>query len=351
MEEEGRDKQLLNALKEGGLNFGPQKSEIKKLTDENSINEILELLEKIHDEHREDKLIVNLTGGTKPMSIGAYEYSKQNKLQTIYVPEGRQHMAIDLLSESSMHLTHHISTGEFLAGYGFDLLNNGNRLSKLEEKAKQWLEISVEMAKYCHDNYIIMRNDTIVIENENLRRLIANKLGFSETGSISRRSLDGYALEFLKGKWLEVFVWGLLLPLVGRGIWDLHLGVLAGKRGQGENNDLDVSFIRNQSLCIVECKTGRYDGDRDNILYKIEAIKSGPKALKVSTFLATTAPDVIDPLTGEIKKSLKNRCELYGCEIIHGEIISKLANLYGMDDEELIKNVAREFKIKLEPQK
>lgn len=44
-------------------------------------------MKKIYKDHLEDELVVNLTGGTKPMCIGAYEFSKEKHMRTLYVPE------------------------------------------------------------------------------------------------------------------------------------------------------------------------------------------------------------------------------------------------------------------------
>lgn len=77
--------QLLNALAAGGLDYG-SKCDIKDLTREDSISEIHELLKKIHKDHLKDELVVNLTGGTKPMCIGAYEFSKEKTSENPLCP-------------------------------------------------------------------------------------------------------------------------------------------------------------------------------------------------------------------------------------------------------------------------
>ena len=95
---------------------------------------------------------------------------------------------------------------------------------------------------------------------------------------------------------MEVFVWGLLLSFENRGIWDLHLGVTAGGKEPGESNEFDVSFMQDQSLCIVECKTGGqgHDPGANSTLYKIEAVKAGLMAIRMKTYLATTSPNVVE---------------------------------------------------------
>jgi hypothetical protein len=81
--------QLLNALAAGGLDYR-ERCDVKDIKKEDSTSETYNLLKVIHKEHLNDEIVVNLTGGTKPMCIGAYEFSKEKNLRTLYVPEGNQ---------------------------------------------------------------------------------------------------------------------------------------------------------------------------------------------------------------------------------------------------------------------
>jgi hypothetical protein len=372
-----RDKhnQLLNALAAGGLDYR-HRHDIKDLTKEDSISETYDLLKKIHKEHLNDELVVNLTGGTKPMCIGAYELSKEKHLRTLYVPEGNQDEAKDLLGESSVDLKHLISTAEFLEGYGFGVLNPGNlKISK--ERAEDLFELAALLTANSEDNglrgmlgeiqglmedkkrtdrkgwnrdgLILTEESNVYMDNESLRLKIASKLGLKTKDSMLLGSLDKHRVEFLAGKWLEVFVWGMLSPFVeDERIWDINLGVRVGKAFAGEDNDLDVTFMMNQSLCTVECKTGgqEYDPAGKDVLYKIEAIKSGLRATRVKTYLATTSDNVIDPQKGGTKKALQRRADIYECKIVAGGKLRELANLYLSQSPKLAERVAEEFEIR-----
>jgi hypothetical protein len=372
-----RDKhnQFLNALAAGGLDYGPR-NDIKDLTKEDSISETYELLKMIHKEHLNDDLVVNLTGGTKPMCIGAYEFSKEKHLRTLYVPEGNQHEAKDLLGGSSVDLKHRISTAEFLEGYGFGVQNPGD-LKISRERAEDLFELAalltansedhglrgmlgkiqalMEKKKeddrkgWNRDGLILTEESKVYLDNESLRSKIASKLGLNTKDSMLLGSLDKHRVEFLAGKWLEVFVWGMLNPFVeDERIWDLNQGVRVGKAFPGEDNDLDVSFMMNQSLCTVECKTGGqgHDTAGKDVLYKIEAIKSGLRAIRVKTYLATTSDNVIDPQRGGIKGALLRRADIYECKIIAGGKLRELSELYFLKSPKLAERVSEEFEIR-----
>ncbi len=373
---------LLNALAAGELDYRTR-CDIKDLAKEDSIAETYNLLKNILKEHLNDDLVVNLTGGTKPMCIGAYEFSKEKSLRTLYVPEGKQHLAIDLLRGSTTELKHRLSTAEFLEGYGFSVLNLGD-LKRSREQAKDLFDLAALLTANSEDHGLrgmlgkiqslmeekkkndkkgwnrdglILTDDlNVYLDNDNLRSKIAAKLGLETKGSIFLGTLEKHKAEFLAGKWLEVFVWGMHKQFVeDEKIWDLNQGVRVGvthPEGQrifpGEDNDLDVAFMMNQSLCIVECKTGgqEHDPAGKDALYKIEAIKSGLRALRVRTYLATTSYNVIDPQKGGIKESLLRRADIYDCKIISGEKLRALSELWFLKSPKLPEIVAEEFEIR-----
>jgi len=377
-----RDKhnQLLNALAAGGLDYGTR-HDIKDLAKEDSISETYDLMKKIYKDHLRDELVVNLTGGTKPMSIGAYEFSKEKHMRTLYVPEGNQLQAIDLLRGSTVNLEHRLSTAEFLEGYGFNVLNPGD-LKRSSERAKDLSylaalltannedrglrrmlgkiqELMAEKREndrkgWTREGLILNEDSNVYLDNEVIRSKIAEKFGLETMDSILLGRLEKHNVEFLAGKWLEVFVWGILNPLIEEGrIWDLNQGVRVGKALPGEDNDLDVTFMMNQSLCTVECKTGGqvHDPAGKDVLYKIEAIKSGLRALRVKTYLATTSDNVIDLQKGDIKETLLRRADIYECKIIPGGKLKELAEQYLLKSSNLVERVAEEFEIRTRPRK
>ncbi|MFB3764597.1 MAG: Card1-like endonuclease domain-containing protein [Methanotrichaceae archaeon] len=375
----GKESQLLKALAVGGMDYKSKRDIIDLAKGEEQFAEVIRFkLQNLFRKYSNEEWIINLTGGTKPMSIGAYEFSKEKGLRTLYIAEGNQSHATDLLGGPSVALSHKISTAEFLAGYGFDLLNVAG-LKESEERAWLYKDLASLLAKNNEDEdlrsflarlqdfkeakiklddddwekngLLLSEEDCVYLDNDYLRNKIAAQFGLSTVGSKFIGRLEKNAAEFLTGKWLEVFVWSQLLPFVDKGIiWDLHLGVNAGLNGPGENNDLDVSFMRDQSLCIVECKTGgqRHDPEANDVLYKIEAVKSGPKALRVETYLATTSDNVKDPHRRGIKEKLLRRSKIYGCSIIPGWKIKEIADLYLSNDPRLSSEVANAFGMKLE---
>lgn len=369
----GKEENLLKALNTGNCDYN-LRHDVIEITDENSVGAVYTALTDLHSRYPDDEWVVNLTGGTKPMSMGAYLFSRKQGLKTLYIAEKDQRRAVDLLDNSALTLDYQVSTAEFLAGYGFDLQNQG-MLAQNEGEAEQRIEVATLLAAHHDDPSLrrmlgrlqklkeekkktrekegldISKKDDVSLNDPTLRSVISQEFSFAESGARLSGHLDKHAVEFLTGKWLEVFVWSLLRPFVGHGIWDLHLGaVIAGGKGPGESNEFDVSFMQDQSLCIVECKTGEQDHDPEasTTLYKIEAIKSGLTALRMKTYLATTSPNVIDQKSGDIKRSIANRCMLYGCTVIYGAPLKEMAELALRHDPSLHEKIAATFHLKLQ---
>ncbi|OPY38410.1 MAG: hypothetical protein A4E35_00833 [Methanoregula sp. PtaU1.Bin051] len=368
---------FLNALAAGGRDYS-QNHEIIGVERENSVDEVLTSLNEAYRKRPGDEWIINVTGGTKPMSIGAYAFAKENGLKALYIVESDQNKAIDLSGGGPVALDHIVSTAEFLAGYGYDI-RNGKDLDRQNRQAWELQglgamlteqhedpEIRAFLAslqrlkeakkresrrKWEKEGLILSGEEGLWIGNDPIRARICREFRLrGEDGALAGR-LERHAAEFLTGRWLEYFIYGLLVPFVPESLTSLQIGLAAGQPGPGESNEFDVSFMANQSLCIVECKTGsqKQDVKGDAVLYKMEAIKAGLGAIRVRAFLATTSPNVIDPGTKDTREALKNRANLYQCSIIHGGTLKHLASLYLANDPSLHAKVAAVFGLKSRP--
>ena len=366
---------FLKALAAGGLDYSKSHS-IVEIQKENSVDEITRSLNAAYTQRDDDEWIINITGGTKPMSIGAYTFAQENGLRALYIVERDQHNAIDLSGGDSISLEgQHVTAAEFLAGYGYEI-RNANDLKRLNQRAFKGQDLGALLTEYHRDSDIrdclgaiqVMKDEKekknkkawlregliitpdypVSIRNDEVRGRIARAFGLVESGTLLTGHFERPAVEFLTGRWLEYFIYGLLLPLVPASVRCLQIGLTTGKPGPGESNEFDVSFMTERSLCMVECKTGsqKHDAKGDAVLYKMEAIKAGLGALRVKMFLATTSPNVIDPRTGDTREALTNRSRSYGCTIIHGKTLKDLAIMYRAKDPALNDVVIDVFQLK-----
>ncbi|MDM7939580.1 MAG: DUF1887 family CARF protein [Methanothrix sp.] len=358
---------FLKALAVGGLDY-LTRHELAPLKNPDSLDQTNKALKEFHERYPDADWTVNLTGGTKLMSIAAYEFFK-DKARMIYVSERDQSKAIDLSGGASLPLNHRISTQEFIAGYGFDVLNF-KAICENEARAVRWLDLAVEIAARSQDSAIygflgklfliseikegrsrgmvLDESDGLYIMDTELRTKITSTFALSYKDLTLRGPLDKYAVRFLTGGWLEVFTWGMLKLLEGNGIWDCRLGVQVGKKGLRLENDWDAAFMTDQALRIVECKSGGQEQDKrgDNTLYKIEAIRKQMGALRVKSYLVTTSTNVIDPKTRKVRENLDTRAKHYDCTIIDPEKVVQIAQMRLSADPRLEERIAEIFGVK-----
>ncbi|NMC10446.1 MAG: DUF1887 family protein, partial [Methanothrix sp.] len=358
---------LINALDLGGLDYRTRHDMIS-LVDPDSLELTKQAIKAAYEQYPSADWTVNLTGGTKIMSIAAYDFFK-DRARMIYVSERDQSKAIDLSGGGHVPLNHRISPQEFIAGYGFEV-HNFDAIHENERRAKEWLDLAVEIAARSQENavrgflgnlfsisqtkegrsrgLVLDESDELYIMDAELRSQIASTfaLGFKDwtlTGT-----LDKYAVQFLTGGWLEVFSWGMLKMIEGDWLWDCRLGVQVGKKGQRLENDWDAVFMTNQELRIVECKSGgqEQDPEGNSTLYKIEAIRKQLGATKVKSYLATTSGNVIDQRTGRIREHLDTRARHYDCTIIAPKEVVQLAQMKRSADPKIHEKIAEVFKVR-----
>lgn len=365
---------FIRALRMG--NSKKPKCKIKILKEENSIEATNELLGNLFLMYPDADWIVNITGGTKPMSIGAFEFFRNKTAKILYVPIAGQSKAINFSDGTFDDLKYKLGIKEFLAGYGFELIKGELEVRENETLALKWFETSRYLAaNYSEDavfhflrhfadisnkrkgrekGLCIQDLDEIELKDEILiKNLIQIFPSISVKDDMIMGCLEANEVEFLTGGWLEVFIWVMLYNHSDDlGIRDVHLNLEIGSKSSIEpkpKNEWDVTFMQGQSLCLIECKTGTQKKKKgEDILYKVEAIKKHLGALRVNSYLATTSPNVIDKETGKIYEHLKTRSALYNCKIIEGSeirIIAELQHDPWKANSEIVKQIAKTFNL------
>jgi hypothetical protein len=334
---------LLDALRRGGLDY-TEKCERVPLGHEDSLSETRRALQSAFGRHPSDNWIVNVTGGTKPMSIAAYQFFSVLNATPVYISSREPNLIHWLDDSSTATCSHRPSIAEFLAGYGFESQKPPAKVAESESRARGWWDLARVLAAHAlADDLIVFgegedapserkraRDRGMNLEERHLhpawmaiepvRHALEQHFGVPA-------KLDKYQARFLTGEWLEVFLWGTLdryqEPL---GLWDVRLGLEPARFGDTSGNEFDVSFMRNYGLWMIECKTGGQEHDvGGEIFYKVEAVVRQFRALHVRTVLATTSDFLLDTKTGQIKKSLRTRAQIYRCAIADRDQIHELA--------------------------
>ncbi|MCY2963925.1 MAG: DUF1887 family CARF protein [Planctomycetota bacterium] len=361
-----RGTDFLEALRQGGLDYLAS-HDVVGLESEDSFPPVRKALQQAYALHPTAQWSVNLTGGTKPMSIAAHEFFKALGGNLLYTSLSQPNQLLNLSRDERIECTHRLTITEFLAGYGYLPRKASQDIADDESRARRWWQAARSMALHSQDLQVLNFDPgaTVPPESRNSERDKARKKardkGLSLPSAVYRPAhpdlavdlaaafeltptasgewigkIDKYGVDFLLGRWLEVFLWGLLDRHGSTlNLDDVRLGFAASHGDAQTFNDFDISFMHRQGLCLLECKTGEQEHDTSfDILYKLEAILSGIRALRTRSWLAVTTRRIYGP-DGQLKPHIADRTALYNCTIIGPDAIAELAR--NPDDAALLR--------------
>ncbi len=253
---------------------------------------MLELLEE-HRAQRDEKTIgLNVTGGTKVMSIAAYEAFRTSGLPIFYVhPERDQINWLYPHDQPPHELADRVNISTFLQAHGArveSLENNaprpflevGEQLVMAIERYSKALGTLNWLASTADHN---LKTPPLSQDHGDLKTLIDlfEQRGFLRRQKNHLRFKDENARFFANGGWLEYLVFDAVRRLRGQ---DAHIQDFARSinierevTGKTVKNELDVVFLRNNRLHVIECKTARFRGGREDskaadALYKLDTL-------------------------------------------------------------------------------
>ncbi|MDL1970753.1 MAG: DUF1887 family CARF protein [Candidatus Desulfofervidaceae bacterium] len=341
MQQKHKVEAILQTLKMKGMDFSPDNYQTL-VVNQDSIKDCMDKLQRWTEEInlQNFETIVNLTGGTKMMSIGAYEVFKDYPCQMIYIPIPRNEFIIPHPPKSVMPPTKldiRLNVVEYLTAYGVSV--SAEEQQKAKERGERALE-RFEKTAFIYEHYLKLKPFLKAICSE-LRALGSSSIKKIKKGKKIEVSfyfqalLDDHLKRFLHdwdfeysskngrlsitciinhdlyhyfiGGWLEEYVYKLLCDLKPKGITDvqLNLQLISPK---GTQNEFDVMFTYENALYFVECKSLDQEHDKEqDILYKIGALQTD-FGLRINAFLATQTEKIFDQ-RGEIKEHLKQRAE------------------------------------------
>lgn len=271
------------------------------------------LIEAINDE---DTYIVNLTGGTKVMSLAVYEFFKSvssemyyltGKGEKIKLHPGRRKVA------SKLNAT--ISLRDYLTAYGFNITNQSSPLRN-KETAQKCLGYFLHQFDKARDVPALQLIRSA--RGKGIKDLANNPELLSFIHAIdfeteAEGKLSKYECRYLSGDWLEEYLYYFLkdhFDITGSSI-GLGLHVEKG----GTPNEFDVLLMRNNKMYLFECKTSVYLNSEESQTFISETIyKSDSLRNKFGLFAQTTIvtlSDLTSPkLTKHVERAKANRVKL-----------------------------------------
>ncbi len=238
------------------------------------------IVKKITEDFRDSELILNITGGTKMMSLGAFEAfitAKHNPSKILYVDTQNRVVREIYPSNNQLKFSESITLEDYLKSYGYvvERSSDPNRYDyRLENDLKDNINNLIEFSGYINRliNYSVrgsfkIRPDKSLFTNKSFVSVIRlfEKYGYL---SIKDYKLDFQTTEnfqFITGGWLEYYVYKKIAKILNK---NKNLLMNAVLTANGFCNEVDVIFVYMNQLYLVECKSGKWDRN----FFKIETL-------------------------------------------------------------------------------
>lgn len=260
--------------------------------------------------------IVNLTGGTKYMSLLAQHVFESFNSTFYYIPYPKN-VILKPLQNDSIPLNYRLTIQEYMSNYNVTFKEK--YLVKSEEYAdyifKRFMDGSMNysimdlLRRYRNKKKMAIISIETCIPTDKYPRIEGLSIFLEEIHFQTKDKgiLNRAEIEYLTGGWFEEY----MFYKIQRNIvpQDIKLGVAIQRTENCNLNDLDVVFTSGNKLFVIECKTGISGvGMFNQTVYKASAIKEAVLGLSANTIIASLAPEDKD-----LKITARNMGVQYKC--------------------------------------
>lgn len=271
-------------------------SVLRVLVESDNYKEGLQSLEKANlpkDVH----YIVNLTGGTKIMSLMVYDFFRKFNCTFYYIPIGKN-IYCNIEDGQMESLRYRISLKEYFTLYGL-LFECNNTLLKDKKITFAFFE------KQKKRNFILSKEITS-----------------------SKQAPTTEDRRYYSGAWFEEYTYLRIKEELALRDEDISMSLKIYRNDFSHNdNEIDVAFMFENKLYIIECKVSMNGYGKEpqhhieNYLYKLAAV-SKDFGLIVRPYIFTLHK--MDKLSEHSRENIKKRMRILGiCNIVDGIQLSK----------------------------
>jgi len=249
----------------------------------------------------EDRVILNVTGGTKLMALAAYESFIECSKPIIYCNTERNQIVhlYPVLKTEKLQLE--LSVLDYLHSYGYDIIETRTNSGKLEyytlfeilERKNLLQKFSDFIDKFRSEYFLNQGSKTFNDRKEKLFSIQKTSSNFILFVDNKKFVYDND--KFLKGEWLEYYIFYFLKKI---GV-NPELGVKIVSSSNVEN-EIDLIFMKDYQLYLVSCKTGR-NSEPNKDIYEIETLRNIAGGTYGKAFLITS-----NQLTPRIQQRAKD---------------------------------------------
>lgn len=263
------------------------------------------LYDNVTQQYPHARLTVNITGGTKLMSVAMLD---------IFSPAGHAVIYTDTAKDTLERLHHCrleplpavLGIEEYLLAYGATVHDSASWHDEWQARAVKRRAAAELLARATQDKKLkvlitVLNAMAMNALSPNGDELLAPEQAFNSPLTADWRAvvqplaelglfalhdnhqdltfLDAERTRFLGGHWLEEYAWHIAEQA---GLNEVACGVEIDWENSRTCNELDVLAVHNNRLLIIECKTVRFSDDRqksNNTLYKINSLGESLRGL------------------------------------------------------------------------
>ncbi len=204
-----------------------------------------------------DEFIVNITGGTKLMSLIANSVFRDLGARIYYVTgQDKTYLKIyPVIGKDTFEMRHKVLLDEYLTAYGFGIKKSAQACPYNQSYLLEFYGKYKEGDKSVFDNISLLRK----YRNKKSIRLgddpeVQVLIDYFELPLIEPGKLFKTEIRFLTGDWFEWLIYNKVKNELELESSDIGIGYEITK--EGVLNEMDVMFVYNNKLYTIECKTG-----------------------------------------------------------------------------------------------
>lgn len=247
---------------------------------EDSISDIDEKLLAHLAIEDDDEICVNITGGTKIMSLGVYNYfTRIGAGEIFYIPIGKNEIKqiFPLRKSRITIIKQRLSLLEYLTAYGVQV--NQKSFEQKNTLHKEIKETNCLFNAFISDKRIDLFHAAQAVRELGKRGKVIDKniagdqslfeqvqifnksgISWSEENKVSRDET-----KYITGEWFEEYVYPIIKETLQKSDAEIAIGLQLVK-GDAPN-EYDIMFTHNNSFYVIECKTDVADNEEGKINY------------------------------------------------------------------------------------
>lgn len=304
---------ILSKKMEGNLDkllpMLPKEATVQKIIltnegDEEKWNIMVDCIDKHLDE--KDNYMVNLTGGTKYMSMAVMSIFENYNSRFYYIPFPKN-VITEPKSNDARRILYRMGVTEYLNLNGRQIKHNSTTQSEEYTEtffnifttkgllSKNEFEILDKLRAYRDKNIVINDIEQGVNETDKYPAIPGLKdfLNYIKFPLENPHKLSKYECRYITGGWFEEYTYHLINSTLHPN--DMLLGVETQRDINTNLNDLDVVFTLGNKLYIIECKTGvGRESLLKEIVYKASALKTHLTGLAAKSYILSLSPHRTD---------------------------------------------------------